>query len=291
MFNYTDHVRVLMEDIVRRVPRLSDIDLRDVLVFGRLGRSETHGVYAACHSLTLPDSDPAYYFWRDGRTGRLTRRSEWFVTRSPEVRVNNRRLKYMISITLPRFPDQTIRSSRKEHAYATAGDWLAKLDTIVHELYHIDPRHGGIRRSVKADGQPAEVPHTPQFFADVAAMVHAYLDSAPDPGVYEFLQHDFAALVRRYGSVVATTFRSYPSFPQRYRIRLEHQPHHPRAAHVLPLGGPMRRHRFTQDDLELREFTLRSTRPVTKVPIVRAASRGIHPQQPASLAARRKHAS
>lgn len=92
MFNYTDHVRLLMEDIVRRVPRLSDIDMRDVLLFGRLGRSDTHGVFAACHSLTLPDSEPAYYFWRDGRTGRLSRRSEWFITRSPEVRINGRRV-------------------------------------------------------------------------------------------------------------------------------------------------------------------------------------------------------
>lgn len=289
MFNYTDHVRLLMEDIVHRVPRLSDIDLHDVLVFGRLGRSDTHGVYAACHSLTLPDSEPAYYFWRDGRTGRLSRRSEWFITRSPEVRIHGRRVKYLISITLPRFPDQTIRCSRKEHAYPAAGDWLAKLDTIVHELYHIDPRHGGIRRSVRADGEPAEVAHTPQFFLDVATMVHTYLESRPDPAVYEFLRHDFASLDRQHGGVVATTFRCFPSFPQRYRVRLEDQPAHPRAAHVLPVQGPIRHHRFTQADIELRQFTTRSAKPVPSARLPRLMPRGVHPPQTPSLAADRIH--
>lgn len=290
MFNYTDHVRLLMEDIVRRVPRLSDIDMRDVLLFGRLGRSDTHGVFAACHSLTLPDSEPAYYFWRDGRTGRLSRRSEWFITRSPEVRINGRRVKYLISLALPRFPDQSIHASRKEHAYPAAGDWLAKLDTIVHELYHIDPAHGGIRRSVRADGQPADVAHTPQFFLDVATMVHAYLESRPDPSTYEFLRHDFDALSRLHGGVVATTFRSYPSFPQRYRVRLEHQPTHPRAAHVLPLEGPVRQRRFTQADLELRQFTGDSATPLATARAMRASVRGLFPPQPACLAADRLHA-
>lgn len=290
MFNYTDHVRLLMEDIVRRVPRLSDIDLRDVLIFGRLGRSDTHGAYAACHSLTLPDSEPAYYFWRDGRTGRLTRRSEWFITRSPELRIHGRRVRHLISIALPRFPDQTIRSSRKEHAYPAAGDWLAKLDTIVHELYHIDPRDGGIRRSVRADGQPSEVAHTPQFFLDVATMVHTYLESRPDPEVYAFLREDFASLARLHGGVAGTTFRGYPSFPQRYRVRLDHQPAHPRAAHIIPVEGQTRRHRFTEADLEVREFTSHTARPVAEAPVVRLPLRGVHPRQPASLAAERLYA-
>ena len=70
MLNYTDRVRLLMEDIVRRVPALSFVDMREVLVFGRMGRASAHGAYATCHSLTVPDSEPAYYYWRDRRTGR-----------------------------------------------------------------------------------------------------------------------------------------------------------------------------------------------------------------------------
>ena len=39
--------------------------------------------------------------------------------------------------------------------------------------------------------------------------------------MYEFLRDDFAALSARYGGVVSTTFRNFPSFPQRYMERLE----------------------------------------------------------------------
>ena len=56
-------------------------------MFGRFGRADAEGAFATCHCLTLPESEPGYYFWRDRATGELTRRSEWFVTKSPQVRV------------------------------------------------------------------------------------------------------------------------------------------------------------------------------------------------------------
>ncbi len=254
MINYTERVRVLMADIVHRVPALSFIDLREVLVFARWGKTGTDGAFATCHSLTLPDSEPGYYFWRDRRTGRLTRRSEWFVTRSPQVRVGHTRIAYLVSITLPRFCDQTLKGSQKEDLYPGGDDWLAKLDTIVHELFHVDPHRTGIRKSLRGDGRPAAVTHTPQFFADVAMMVHEYLDSRPDPKVYEFLRQDFDTLARRLGGVVATTFRTYPSFPQRYRERLAEQPRGPKVPHIVPLSEPSRPHQYTEADLEIRRF-------------------------------------
>ena len=51
-------------------------------------------------------------------------------------------------------------------------------------------------------------------------MVNTYLATKPKPAVYDFLQHDFAALQTRYGGIVGTTFRTFPSFPQRYIERL-----------------------------------------------------------------------
>jgi hypothetical protein len=117
MIDYTRTVHLLMEDVVARVPALAHIDVRNILVFARLGRTSTHGAYATCHSLMLPDSEPAYYFWRDRRTGALSRRSEWFVARSPEVRVGGRRMSHLVSIALPRFCDQTLQDTHKERAY------------------------------------------------------------------------------------------------------------------------------------------------------------------------------
>src|SRR5476649_244300 len=117
MMNYTDRLTLLMQDVVSRVPALSFIDMNDVLVFARAGRSNAEGAFATCHCLSLPPSEPGYYFWRDRQSGRITRRSEWFVTKSPTVEIDGRAIKYLISFSLPRFCDQSMSRSRKERFY------------------------------------------------------------------------------------------------------------------------------------------------------------------------------
>jgi hypothetical protein len=270
MIDYTDRLTRLMGDIVRRVPALSSIDLDAVLVFARSGRSNAEGALATCHCLSLPPSEPGYYFWRDRSTGLVTRRSEWFVTRSPVVTVGARTIKYMVSFSLPRFCDQSLERSRKERYYRRRSDtWIAKIDTVVHELYHIDPDENGIRRIARGDGTYLANCHGPRFFEQVAGLVTEYLDSGPDPEVYDFLRHDFHALELTYGGVVGTSFRTFPSYPQRF---IETLPEQPAGAPSAVIVEPIRPHRqptrYTQDDLFLRQF-LRDTSRV--VGAVRAA--------------------
>ena len=271
MINYTERITLLMEDVVRRTPRLSFIDLREVLVFGRFGRTDAEGAFATCHCLTLPESDPGYYFWRDRSTGELTRRSEWFVTKSPEVYIGRRRIKYLVSFVLPRFCDQTLERSRKADLYepGTPG-WMAKLDTVVHELYHIDPDETGIRRVARADGTNSPRSHGPGFYEEVAEMVRAYLATDPDPSLYDFLEADFAGLSTRYGGVVATTFRNFPSFPQRYMQALDAPPLDPEIK-IEPLKPPTQPVLYTEDDLHIRQFTESTTRRLTRKGAHRAA--------------------
>jgi hypothetical protein len=271
MINYTERITLLMEDVVRRTPRLSFIDLREVLVFGRFGRSDAEGAFATCHCLTLPESDPGYYFWRDRSTGELTRRSEWFVTKSPEVSVGRRKIKYLISFVLPRFSDQTLERSRKADLYDSGiPGWMAKLDTVVHELYHIDPDETGIRRVARADGTNSPRSHGPGFYEEVAEMVRAYLATGPDPSLYSFLEHDFAGLSERYGGVVATTFRNFPSFPQRYMQALDAPPLDPEIK-IEPLKPATQPVLYTEDDLHIRQFTDSTTRRLTRKGARRAA--------------------
>jgi hypothetical protein len=254
MINYTERIALLMQDVVRRTPLLSFIDLSEVLVFARFGRSEAEGAFATCHCLTLPESEPGYFFWRDRTTGELTRRSEWFVTKSPTVRLGNTSIKYLISFVLPRFCDQTLERSRKADLYPGAPAWIAKLDTVVHELYHIDPEETGIRRFVRADGTDSMRSHGPLFYEQVAEMVKSYLATGPDPELYEFLQHDFSALNAQYGGVLATTFRNFPSFPQRYMERLE-MPAADCSVRVEPLKPLTQPVIYTEHDLHVRQFT------------------------------------
>src|SRR3954469_6788833 len=181
MINYTERITLLVDDLVKRIPELHYIDPTRLLVFARFGRSHADGAYATCHCLTLPSSEPGYYFWRDRRSGTITRRSEWFITKSPTVQLGSKAIDYLISFCLPRFCDQSFARSRKHSLYPAAEPWLAKLDTIVPELYHVDPTKCGIRRIPRADGSVSPYAHSPEFFANVAGMVRGYLATGPDP--------------------------------------------------------------------------------------------------------------
>jgi hypothetical protein len=270
MINYTERIALLMQDVVCRTPLLSFIDLSEVLVFGRFGRTDAEGPFATCHCLTLPASEPGYFFWRDRHTGELTRRSQWFVTKSPVVRIGPTTIKYLISFVVPRFCDQTLERSRKAEFYPGAPGWLAKLDTIVHELYHIDPDETGIRRFVRADGSDSIRSHGPRFYEEVSDMVKTYLASSPDPSLYDFLRYDFQDLNETYGGVVATTFRNFPSFPQRYMEALDLPQAEPsvRVEPVKPFTQPIL---YTEDDLHIRQFLDSSARRLTRKGRFRAA--------------------
>lgn len=271
MINYTERITLLMQDVVERTPRLSFIDLREVVVFGRFGRSDAEGALATCHCLTLPESEPGYYFWRDRSTGELTRRSEWFVMKSPQVRVGCHPIKYLISFVLPRFCNQALGRTRKADLYPDrTPSWVGKLDTIVHELYHIDPDAGGIRRVSRSDGSDSPRSHGPMFYEDVAEMVRGYLASSPDPALYDFLHDDFGGLTARHGGIVGTTFRNFPSFPQRYMERVNLPASDPMLK-IEPLKGPTQPRLYTEDDLHIRQFTENSARRLTRKGQHRAA--------------------
>jgi hypothetical protein len=254
MTNYTDRLSALVRDIVARVPGLSDLNPDELLIFARYGRSGAAGPYATCHCLTLPPTDPGYYYWCDTRSGRMTRRSEWFVTKSPQVTINGRPVHYLISFALPRFADQALDRSRKRRFYPGAPTWLAKLDTIVHELYHVDPDRAGLRRIEQRDGSAAATLHGTNFLEDVAGMVRHYLASGADPAVYDFLRYGFVELSERFGPVTATTFRTFPSFPQRYVVTLDAQPPAPACDCIQPIRQAQLQTTYTEHDLETRLF-------------------------------------
>lgn len=263
MFHFTDALSGLVADIASRVPALAHVRPERTLVFARRGRTGADGPNATCHCLTLPTSEPGYYYWADADTGTLTRRSPWFVTRSPRVVMHGTPIEYMISVALPRFTDQASR--RKLERYAGLPQWVVRLDTVVHELYHIAPDGNGLRRFAHPDGGVDPRPHPPRFCDDVRALVCAYLETSPSADVLEVVRHDFAALGARHGGVVGTTFRD-ASYPQRYVHVLEQQPAAPPVL-VEPLKEAPGRALYTEADLVVRDFS----RALRQVVPVRAA--------------------
>ena len=145
---------------------------------------------------------------------------------------------------------------------ADAPGWLAKLDTVIHELYHIDPDAAGIRKLIRADGSDSPHSHGPEFYQEVADMVQAYVASDADPALFEFLQHDFNTLSGRFDGVVSTTFRNFPSFPQRYMEAIE-MPIDPNVR-IERIKSPSQPVVYTADDLQMRQFLEQTTRRLTR---------------------------
>jgi hypothetical protein len=151
---------------------------------------------------------------------------------------------------------------------------MAKLDTVVHELYHIDPEMGGIRRIEKEDGTYSANCHGHAFFEQVADMVHTYVESGPSPAVFDFLREDFKTLESTYGGVVGTSFRTFPSFPQRYIERVPEQlpcESDSQGVAIEPLRAAQQPTVYTQDDLHVRQFTKETSRRVIRKGQFRAA--------------------
>ncbi len=121
-------------------------------------------------------------------------------------------------------------------------------------LYHIDPAASGIRQFAHADGTRATRTHAPEFYEDVAAMTRKYLATRPDPVLFDFLRWDFSTLQQRYGGVMATTFRNFPSFPQRYMEPCATLPVD-QGVKVEPLKRPGQPALYTERDLHVRQFT------------------------------------
>jgi hypothetical protein len=94
-------------------------------------------------------------------------------------------------------------------------------------------------------------------------MVTTYMESAPDPAVYDFLRTDFDALTRRHGGIVGTTFRTFPSFPQRYIARAATQRVcEADAAGVViePVHLTQQPTCYTEQDLQARQFLKKTSR-------------------------------
>ena len=118
VINYTERLTLLMQDIVARVPALSFIDVADVLVFARSGRSDAEGAFATCHCLSLP-AERAWLLLL-ARSRDRPHHAPVGVVRHQVSRRDDRRSgrsNICMSFALPRFCDQSLDRSRKERFY------------------------------------------------------------------------------------------------------------------------------------------------------------------------------
>jgi hypothetical protein len=175
-FNFSEHIRRLCTDLVRRTALFRHIDVSRLLFAVTQARSpRAHGLQARVTPLRC-------------HGGRLTRQRRGVTYQVQRYFLDAHEFLYVVHFCLPRFLDQ---------------DFREKFITLFEELYHIGPafdgdlrRHQG-RYAIHAQGRRG-------YDAFMDDLARAYFATRPDPRLYAFLRLNFAQLSRRHGGVAGT---------------------------------------------------------------------------------------
>lgn len=171
-FNYTEHLDQLIRTWCSQYPQLSHIDMdRVVLSVTRCRSRNCQGVYANITSLRFPFGPK-----RPPAGGQIYR---W-----PKIVKNGCEALYLIRFYLPRFHNLPLE---------------AKVTTILHELYHIDPKFNGEFRSFGGK-RWAHGPSQKAFERMYESLTREIL-KASNPMCEVFLNCQFATLLKRVGDI------------------------------------------------------------------------------------------
>jgi len=176
-FDFTFHMRCLCADLVSCLPELQHIDLACVAIsFAQARTRARHGMQASLTPLRFEGGSLV-----GTRRGRRVTLQRIFDPRGSEML-------YVLTFYLPRYLDLKFRE---------------KLETVIHELWHIGPRcdgdlrrHGG--RCYAHSRSQAE------YDTRVASLADRFLTKRPLPESCGFLRCDFAELQRRHGRIRGT---------------------------------------------------------------------------------------
>lgn len=174
-FDITAALTAVCVDLAAKVPDLRHIQMdRVALSFCQTRRGSTHGMLAKLTPLRFEGG--VLTTTRDGQTWTIQRlysgaREQW----------------YILSVYLPRFFDLPFEE---------------KINTLVHELYHISPRFDGdIRRF---GGRCYAHSASSRAYDEIVEMFcHAYLRRrSPRSPLLKFLHHNFAELRSQHGAII-----------------------------------------------------------------------------------------
>lgn len=195
-FDYTAALREVCRDICVKLPIFRRYDLKYVGFAIRTTRNdERYGVFASLTPLRF----------ENGARATFKRGVYWKI---PEICDSDERTKllYILTAYVPRF----INLGLKE-----------KIETIVHELYHINPAfNGDIRRF---EGRKyAHGSSRKKYDAVVAKIADEWLATDPNPRLWNFLHWNVDELRERVGRVAGWRFPTVPlrKIPSEEGLRL-----------------------------------------------------------------------
>ncbi|MDR1492150.1 MAG: hypothetical protein LBT05_05470 [Planctomycetaceae bacterium] len=176
-FNFTTAMRTVCEDICMRVSELSHINMDRVAIsFSQTRHSQNYGVFASLTPLRF----------LDGRASMQHKGKYWAIQRYRSL--DGFEYYYILYFYLPRFLNMKLTD---------------KLETIIHELYHINPTfNGDIRRfegRCYAHGNSQK-----EYDAVVHRLMKKWFDQNPSPEIWEFLRFNHDELTEHFGAVYGT---------------------------------------------------------------------------------------
>lgn len=163
-----------------RLTELAHVDMSRVAVtFTQARRHTTHGIFASLTPLRF----------KNGETTTLRRGRPHTIERVRAA--DGREMLYILSVYLPRFQNL---------------DFLEKLITVLHELWHISPSFDGdIRRH---EGRYHAHTHSQaEYDREMGRLADRWLALHPHESLYSFLHDDFRQLAARHGKIVGIRLR------------------------------------------------------------------------------------
>ncbi len=187
-FDYTAAIADLCVDIVFRVPELRHIDMSRVAVsFAQTKHSEPFGVFASATPLRF----------EGGKLNYEARNKTWAIQRC--FNPDGVEYLYILYFYVPRFIELKLSQ---------------KIETIVHELYHISPFfNGDVRRfhgRCYAHGSSRK-----KYDDTVRGFVDHWLKQEPSQKIWSFLRLNYMELIQVYGALHGTRIPSPKMVPVR----------------------------------------------------------------------------
>ncbi|MCF0233577.1 MAG: hypothetical protein HUK22_01205 [Thermoguttaceae bacterium] len=179
-FNYTEAVRAVCADICARLPEFRRYDMNRV----GFGFSQTRD---ARRVLTFASLTPLRF--ENGAKATARRGLYWRVPDVP-AKADGLPLLYIFTVYAPRFIDLPPSE---------------KIETLIHELYHINPEFNGDIRRFEGRNY-AHGSSRKSFDDEPRRLAELWLGADPPPQVWEFLKWNFAQIRERFGEIRGARF-------------------------------------------------------------------------------------